>query len=954
MRRIAKDSILTKIVKMLFFHSRPIAPLLLIILILSIINLCMAAEPDDASELKALIEYSDSLLRFGGKADSAISIGNKALEIARERYGESDLTVVQSLRSLGIAYSYKEDDNKAEYYFKLALDICFKIFEEDHIEIAVSLDNLGSIYTKQGKISDAEPMLKKSLEIREKVLGPDHPDVTYSLNNLGFVYWKQGRYSEAEPLYKRAIEVGRNVLGADHDRVATFINNLAIIYREQLKYTEAEKLFKHALKIKEKNLGSDHIGVSMCLNNLGIVYRELERYDEAEKLLKRSILIKENTLGKDHPVGAENNVQLAITYSAQGKYREAEEILLTALNIYKEKIETFNPQVTDCLTELARVHGSLGQYSSSLDYYRRAQESRRDFISYVFSYASEIQKLNYIDMYPLIDNSFLSLVLLDNSTNSKELALEMVLGGKGIVLDVISKETEAAHCSFDSTIIEKHNELNSIGQHIANIILMGMSRYTPDKFKDSLGVLTGRKNILEAELSRSCSSFADKFAQRNISVNDIIDALPDGSVLWEIVRYQPYGFNIIGNTNNKTGPPRYVALQLFSNGKIFTTDLGSAKIIDSLIVQSQKAISQAGEFIIYANEDIAEKNLNKITSQLYNLIFEPLRKNLKSVNRLFISPDGELNMLSYNILPCHDDKYVVENYEISYLSSGRDIVKYHHKEDTKSEDVVIIVDPDYDTESTGRYGSVDSLSTYADLPALLFRGSVSRRECLSSPFCRLPATKKEGVIIEDLLRKSDYKDSKLFCGSDACEGVLSHLNSPPRILHIATHGYFCSESNFFSGVSAYDNPLIYSGLAFAGANRRIIGNNKQIPPENEMDGILTSLEVSGLNLIGTELVVLSACRTGMGRIKSGEGVFGLRRSFQHAGAGTIIMSLWDVPEKETAQLMEYFYQDWLSGETKSGALRKSALKVLKDRQSNQKSTFPMYWGGFILAGDPQK
>lgn len=184
--------------------------------------------------------------------------------------------------------------------------------------------------------------------------------------------------------------------------------------------------------------------------------------------------------------------------------------------------------------------------------------------------------------------------------------------------------------------------------------------------------------------------------------------------------------------------------------------------------------------------------------------------------------------------------------------------------------------------------------------------------------------------------------------------LLKNRTGPPEVLHLATHGYFCSKADVTDGENAFENPLLYSGLVLAGANRSILGENDRVldPPMVE-DGILTSLEISGLNLVGTELAVLSACQTGLGEIVSGEGVFGLRRAFQHAGAQSIVMSMWSVPDKQTRELMQNFYENWLSGETKAEALRNSALRIILERRKTKGSAHPLFWGGFVLVGNPK-
>jgi len=221
----------------------------------------------------------------------------------------------------------------------------------------------------------------------------------------------------------------------------------------------------------------------------------------------------------------------------------------------------------------------------------------------------------------------------------------------------------------------------------------------------------------------------------------------------------------------------------------------------------------------------------------------------------------------------------------------------------------------------------------------------STHKCLNSEFTPLPYTLKEIETIIDIFNEKEIFQIAAFSSIDATEGVIKRMDAVPDVLHLSTHGYFCENRDNF-----YDNPLLKGGLAFSGANCVIEKSHNN--PDNGEDGILTALEVTGLNLVGTHLVVLSACETGIGEVENSEGVYGLRRSFQQAGAETIIMSLWKVPDKETFEIMEGFYKQWLDGKTKQEALRLASLDVLKKHRKQYNSSHPYFWGGFILSGNP--
>jgi len=329
-----------------------------------------------------------------------------------------------------------------------------------------------------------------------------------------------------------------------------------------------------------------------------------------------------------------------------------------------------------------------------------------------------------------------------------------------------------------------------------------------------------------------------------------------------------------------------------------------------------------------------------ISGRLYERLIHPLLGSLADKDKIYIAADGMLNLLPFETLTENGERYLIENYECIYLTSGRDLLK--DKPDISGHEAFVMADPDFMVDPI----SLPVLATSESETMFAARSNVATPECLGSMFSPLPMTRHEGISVAKLLGQSRLYDITYLESAQAREGVLKNLDQAPSILHIATHGYFCEEAEnpFLS------NPLLRSGLILAGANLTIGGMNEG--NDGGEDGILTAMEVSGLNLIGTDLVVMSACKTGIGDVQNGEGVFGLRRAFQHAGAKSVIMSMFAVPDESTSELMERFYENWLSGQSKSSALRSASLSILNERRSTSKSTHPLFWGGFILVGDP--
>ena len=347
----------------------------------------------------------------------------------------------------------------------------------------------------------------------------------------------------------------------------------------------------------------------------------------------------------------------------------------------------------------------------------------------------------------------------------------------------------------------------------------------------------------------------------------------------------------------------------------------------------------------------SEKELKKTTGQLYDLLFAPLVATLSEKRDVIISPDGQLNLLPFEILPCSDSEYAVEKYKISYVSSGRDLLKFQRQRDHSNWSLVMAA-PDFN--ASGEEPSPQSGTLVAQSLDLNYVPGRSRgaSECLTQTFNPIPYSVQEANSIMARLRLYPGMEVHYLSGGEAMEEVLKRLDRSPRILHLATHGFFCEDLDCQDD-TCLENPLLRSGLALAGANLSRPGKKPggKIDAPTGEDGLLTAFEVSGLSLENTELVVLSACETGVGEVKNGEGVYGLRRSFLHAGSQTILMSLWKVPDKETAELMDRFYRYWGEGYSKKEALRLAELDLLQAHQREHGHGLPFFWGAFVVLGD---
>jgi len=899
-----------------------------------------------------------------GKYIEAEVLHIQALDIREKSLGPEHHRVADSLNNLGRLYHALGRYIEAESLYERALAIREKVLGPNHPDVNSTLSSQGSLCLDQDKYVKAELLLKRALDISEKILGPEHLYTTYDLNNLAGLYERQGRYAEAENLYNQSLKIFERILGPDSSYAGIILNNLAALYNAQGKFADAESLYKRALTILEKNQRPEHPNVGISLNNLAVSYVGQGKFADAEPLYKQALTILEKDLGPEHPHVSNSIIYLAVLFESQGKYADAEPYYERALAICEESLRPEHSISIHCLSRLANFYGSLGKFDKSLSYYQKLQQFRQYFIEDIFTYASENQKMRYIEKYPLINHALLSFAVMTNPVKSissepemtfkdkdeaKNLALEMALKSKAFVMDAISFERQIAYYSDEPLTQENLRELRGICGEIATLTLSGWEKLDPKIYRKRLEDLYQKKDFLETELSAGCAAFRDELALKKFSPQDVAEAIPPGSVLWEFLRYKPYDFAKIGSDKEKTGPPRYLAFTMNHQGEITLTDLGDAKAIDELVHAARERIEKDKSRGYLFTDQVAEseKRLRKITGELHDRVFAPLASQLDGNIDILIAPDGQLNLIPFEILVCSDGRFVIEKFRISYLSTGRDLLRFKRKQES-TQWAMLMADPAFNL-SGGLIEQHRGTILDRSSDSLLSRAP-SRNVSDCYDFCvpSLDHSGEEIVAIRESLETKAGLEVRSYTGREALEEVLKYMPTAPKVLHLATHGFFCedvdpAEKKFF------ENPLLRCGLLLTGSNQLRRKTMREITQKD--DGILTAFEASGLNLMGTELVTLSACETGLGDVKSGEGVFGLRRAFQHAGARTIVMSLWKVPDNETCELMRYFYRNWSSGHSKRAALRQAVLKIL-DKKRGTYAAHPYFWGAFVMVGDP--
>jgi CHAT domain-containing protein/Tfp pilus assembly protein PilF len=891
--------------------------------------------PDTAGSLNNLAELYYQV----GRYDEAEPLYKRALDIYEKALGKEHPDTVLSLNNLAKLYRQTGRYDEAEPILKRALEIREKALDKDHPDTALSLNELAGLYYETGRYSEAEPLYKRALEIREKALGKEHPDTAQSLNNLALLYYNTRRNAEAETLLKRALEIHEKALGKEHPDTAVSLNNLAERYRQTGHYIKAEPLLKRALEIYEKALGKDHPLTATSLNNLAGLYYETGRYSEAEPLYKRALEIREKALGKEHPDTAQSLNNLALLYYNTRRNAEAETLLKRALEIYEKALGKDHPNTAGSLNNLALLYASTNNHIDSHRLFNRSVSIQDRNRKNTFLLLSDKQKLNYINQTDGYIHGFINHTVQymadDNSVTTD--TLNAWLKWKGVVMEAQGRLIDAVTYSDDPEIKQKFDELINTRRLLAKLQLSDPSslKMSFDDYKQRIKELEGKKDNLEVELTRLSKDFALEKLVGKADITNISKVLPKDSVYLDFVNTTLYDFK-----EKKMGDSYYVVFVLVPESppqvKLITITKES-----EINTHRNKYLTEMAKPDIHQGRVMPKiAKLNEEAKALYEKVLKPLEPYFKGKKSIYISPDGNLNLIPFEVFVMPDGKYLMENYEIDYVTAGRDIIRF--TDTAKAENrVLVMADPDYDM------GLEDKKKMFAELNLTSLKGEVST--ALSEmEFPRLPETKEEADAIEKMLK--DKYEVKNFQDKKAIEEVLLDTKKP-RLVHLSTHGFFLEDEKLepednikFQSIdkikpAMIENPMLRSGLVFAGVNKSI--------KEGRDDGILTAEKILGLRLKGTELVTLSACKTGTGNVNTGEGVFGLKRAFILSGAKTVVISLWSVPAKETTELMTDFYKLMEQGKTKSEALKQAKINM-KAKQEN-----PFYWGAFVMVGNPE-
>ncbi|MER6958499.1 CHAT domain-containing tetratricopeptide repeat protein [Streptomyces sp. NPDC000618] len=887
--------------------------------------------PEYGSRLKQL---GDLYHRMGRYSDSADRY-HEAFAIDHANLGFDHPTTVGTVARMALAQKLAGQFGEAVrgYWYVMS--------HQSGADLAATTHNLAVLHLDAGNAYLARHYEEEAIELHRSAGLDDSVDHALILIGKAAVDTYEGRYDDAESTLRRAMDLIERNAGPDNEYYATACDGLAKCRIAQQRYDEADELLQTSLRLMEKAVG-DHVpAIAVTVGLRGTVQLAKGRWDSAEKLFRRAVEL----LGRD--TDAERKPQyiallrdLGSALVGMGREREAIDVFLTAERyqdgLIQEKstvagissLSVDQPvallnilgrprfQSPELVSQLLEVVWRRKGIVAEADFVRRREEihSRRhdggDARSKLAELSQTIESSEIPQMADLED-------VID--TYARSLRYGMY------------PELEAAHRDLHAHLMEGWPEQGDLSREEW---LERLSEYV-----GTAGSLMGNRDRLESGLRTLFhgDGWLGEVLSR-VTLEAVRSRLPEGSALVEFLCVPTLDESaVLAEGGSRWGPDRYYAFVVTPDrdDDVRLIDLGTADSVDANIVLLRRDVTRGGRARDIDPEKAAPDDVARASGQaaveLRKALLDPLR--IDDRPRLFIAPDAQLYTLPFEILPLDDGRLVIDAHEIAYLTTGRDLIPAHRTAPEPANPPVVIADPDYDL----------ALDTTIDPPPP--EGDPDGRRAAGLHFARLPGTHDEGRHVADLL------GVEAWLGADAVEGPLKQQQSPV-ILHIASHGYFLDDDQSRESrprqagrraFSAFPAPLLNSGLALAGANTWLRRGHLPDPAE---DGLLTAADLATMDLSGTELVVLSACDTGRGLVAVGQGVYGLRRSVGIAGARTLVMSLWQVPDRETQELMEEFYGRLKRGEPRGSAFRAAQLAMRARRPD------PYYWGAFICQGDP--
>lgn len=793
---------------------------------------------------------------------------------------------------LGLLYADMGRFNQAELFTQQALTGWKESMGNSSPGYIAEFNNMAVLKMKKGQYGESEKDLKQTVDQVKAIEGEESVPHAITLNNLGILYVYMGRIDEALDLLDRSLQIAEEDLRQRSGTYLQLMTNKALVLQENQQYEKAEETYLEALDLQKSRLklnAKSDPDYAHMLNNLASLYVVTGRAEKAEALLIESLDIYRKKFEEEHPTTVAAKADLGNLYRYQGKYSKALGYLLDAYESRKGLFGEDHPVTTQSVEDLAVLKWKLGQIDEAAKLFSQSLDFSLEFINEFFPSLSEIEKTQYWNQLKPRFYTYFNFAF-ENHKEKPDLlarALTYRVATKGLLLNSSTKIKNTILSSGDPDLIDLYNRWTDQKKSLA--VYYGLSREELNEQKINIDSLEREANESERRLSEKSSLFATDFVDTDVSYDQLQNSLTSGQAIVEMIQFPVY-------ENYLTPTSAYAA---------FIIRKGDKRPI--LVKLDDEGNLDKKYYAVY-------KNLIRLKADdqySYENFWKPVQQQLEPVSTVFFCPDGVYNQVNVATLKAEDGTFILEKQNTILKSNPKDLLVSKAGKSANKEAFLL------------------GFPTYG-----------------SDQIASLPGTRAEVESIKASLLSARL-NVEMNLQKEASEIAIKRVKNP-RIMHIATHGFFLEDKDAGKGVfgveinSAAENPLLRSGLILAGAAGTQSSYTGQ-SFEEEDNGILTAYEAVNLDLTSTDLVVLSACETGKGDIQSGEGVYGLQRAFAIAGADKLIMSLWKVDDEATQQLMSDFYRNWTaSNMSPEEAFRKAQLNLASTYES------PYYWGAFVM------
>jgi CHAT domain-containing protein/lipopolysaccharide biosynthesis regulator YciM len=936
----------------------------------------------------------------------AIAVSEKTYQYLEEKNATSCQAYTNAVNNLGLLYMYNSRYEDAFKFLKKALDLQKNSDNPDPLFIADITNNLAFVSQEIGDYASAKKYHEAALETKTQLLGKSSIGYAAAIANYATFLFQTGSFHQAEDKFLEALAILESNVGKESKLVIEQQLNLAMVYQSMRRLKESLAAYQTVINYYQNSAKEDEMlanalmGKAFCLHALGDTTTALTT---AEK----SLQINEKLFGESGYQYGEAITACAQLLYANGSYNEADKLINEAYENFKNNfssgskqniqiieyrindllnsgefeeaskiIEIYEPYVftnygfksyeyAQLLVKKIRIYNHYKEYDYAFEVYDNVKDLFQNDLStdsdiynqLIFGYAKILEKAGktdraiseYQDFFEGI-NSRIESVFTYRNEEEKKLFLQQLQGYQDWLNATIATDSDS-YAALIPTALNNQLLLKSLLLNSSRDVLSSLTALEDSDVEKQIDLYYSLKSQLsnpavlkdsekskklKSELADVESLLVKKYDEKigksragNFSRDwkKVQQALESSEVAIEFFEFETR------DENGLTGKKEFAAFLIQPN-----QDLPRLiKLCDSSALKNRLKTSNPKS--LYKSRGSRSKNNNAYTEGLYDLIWRALENYVEQVSTIYFSPSGVLNQIPFVALADEDGKLLLEKHKLFQLSSTYNITKPEGNESITS--ALLVGGVNYDAT-----GSVKP--TVSAIHADYLKNSKATRG-FDSSWNYLPGTLSEIQEIDQLL-KPQLNIIKSLSQANASEIKFKELSGKsPDVIHIATHGYFFENQDASNSerdlgdTSVYalsKDPLLRSGLLFAGANKAWLSNGQNL---DSNDGMLTALEISNLDLSNTQLAVLSACETGLGDIEGSEGVYGLQRAFKMAGVNTLIMSLWEVPDQETSEFMQHFYQEWMSSKNLQSAFRNTQL-VMASKYKDR----PEKWAAFVL------